>query len=233
MSEAVLSHHAIKINARARCGCTALIVGSFLRRHTILDRILARPDTDPTIRCVTHNTALLAAAHRLYFDTVNKIVESPLRSKLDFHETAGCGCNLFICAARSGDEETFLSFLSLTKWQDSPNTVDCKLGRTALLWASFYGQEPIVRLLLSNPSVDSNHRDKNGNNGLMLAVNSGREEVVRTFLTSPGVNINARNASGDTALSLAMWYGYERIVCLLLARKDVDVSLLDHRFGGQ
>jgi ankyrin repeat protein len=227
MSEAILSHPSIKINARARCGCTALILGSFLRRHTILDRILTRPDTDPTIRCPTHNTAILAAAHRLYFDTVNKIISSPLRSKLDLHETAGCGCNLFICAARSGDEETFLSFLPLTNWQDSPNTVDCKFGRTALLWASFYGQESIVRLLLSDPSVDSNHRDKDGNDGLILAVISGREEVVRTFLASPGVNINARNANGDTALSLAMWYGHERIVHLLLARKDVDVSMLE------
>jgi ankyrin repeat protein len=232
MSEAVLSHHAINVNARSRCGCTAFVVGSFLRRHTILDRILARSDTDPTIRCPTHGTAVLAAAHQLYFDTVNKIISSPLRGKLDFHETAGCGCNLFICAARSGDEETFLSFLSLTNWQDSPNTVDCKFGRTALLWASFYGQESVVQLLISNPVVDSNYRDKDGNNGVTLAVNSGREEVVRTFLASPGVNINTRNRNGDTALSLAVWHGYEKIVRLLLARRDVDVSVLEDRGQG-
>ncbi|KAJ2933235.1 hypothetical protein H1R20_g3834, partial [Candolleomyces eurysporus] len=223
MSEVVLSHRDINISSQARCGCTALIVGSFLRRHTILERILARPDTDPTIRCPTHGTALLAAAHRLYFDTVNQIISSPLRSKLDFHDTADCGCNLFICAARSGDEETFLSFFRLTNWQDSPNIVDCKFGRTALLWASFYGQESIVRLLLSNPSVDSNYRDKDGNSALTLAVNSGHEEVVRIVLASPGININARNGNRDTALSLAVWYGYNRIVHLLLARKDVDV----------
>ncbi|KAJ2933231.1 hypothetical protein H1R20_g3832, partial [Candolleomyces eurysporus] len=223
MSEVVLSHRGININSQARCGCTALIVGSFLRRHNILDRILARPDTDLTIRCPTHGTALLAAAHRLYFDTVNQITSSPLRSNLDFHDTADCGCNLFICAARSGDEETFLSFFQLTNWQVSPNIVDCKFGRTALLWASFYGQESIVRLLLSNPSVDSNYRDKDGNSALTLAVNSGHEEVVRTVLASPGVNINTRNGNGDTALSLAVWYGYKRILRLLLARKDVDV----------
>ncbi|RXW15111.1 hypothetical protein EST38_g10742 [Candolleomyces aberdarensis] len=224
MSKAVLSHRGINMSAQARCGCTALIVGSFLRRHTILDCILTRPDTDPTIRCPTHGTALLAAAHRLYFDTVNQIISSPLRSKLDFHDTADCGCNLFICAARSGDEETFLSFLPLTNWQGSPNIVDCKFGRTALLWASCYGHESVVRLLLSNPSVDSNYRDKDRNNALILAVNSGHEEVVRTFLAFPGVNINARNRNGDTALSLAVWYGYKRIVRLLLARKDVDVK---------
>ncbi|RXW15115.1 hypothetical protein EST38_g10739 [Candolleomyces aberdarensis] len=223
MSEAVLSHRGINMSAQARCGCTALIVGSFLRRHTILDRILARPDTDPTIRCPTHGTALLAAAHRLYFDTVNQIISSPLRSKLDFHDTAVCGCNMFICAARSGDEETFLSFFRLTNWQASPNIVDCKFGRTALLWASFYGQESIVRLLLSNPGVDSNYCDKDGNSVLILAVNSGHEEVVKTILASPGVNINTRNRNGDTALSLAVWYGYKRILRLLLARKDVDV----------
>jgi ankyrin repeat protein len=81
--------------------------------------------------------------------------------------------------------------------------------------------------------VDSNHRDKDGNDGLILAVISGREEVVRAFLASPGVNINARNADGDTALSLAMWYGHERIIHLLLARKDVDVSMLESRLRGQ
>ncbi|RXW18605.1 hypothetical protein EST38_g7250 [Candolleomyces aberdarensis] len=223
ISKTVLSHRDIKINAQAHCGCTALIVGSFLRRHTILDLILARPDTDPTIRCPTHATAILAAAHRLYFDTVNKITSSPLRGKLSFQDTAACGCNLFICAARSGDEEIFLSFLPLTNWEDSPNVVDCKFGRTALLWASSYGQESIVKLLLSSLSIDSNHRDKDGNNALILAVKSGHEEVVRSILASPGVNINARNGNGDTALSLAVWYGHERIIRLLLARKDVDV----------
>ncbi|KAJ2936580.1 hypothetical protein H1R20_g513, partial [Candolleomyces eurysporus] len=219
----ILSHHDIKVNAQGRCGCTALIVGSFLRRHTILDLILARPDTDPTIRCPTHGTAILAAAHQLYFDTVNKIMSSPLCGQLSFQDTAACGCNLFICAARSGDEETLRSFLPLTNWENSPNVVDCKFGRTALLWASFHGQESIVRLLLSNPSINSNYRDKDGNNALILAVNSGHEEVVRSILASPGVNINARNGNGDTALSLAVWYGYERIIRLLLARKDVDV----------
>ncbi|RXW16981.1 hypothetical protein EST38_g8870 [Candolleomyces aberdarensis] len=229
MSKAILSHRSIKINAQTRCGCTALIVGSVLRRHTILDHILAGADTDPTIRCPTHGTAILAAAHRLYFDTVNQIISSPLRNKLHFRDNADCGCNLFICAARSGDEETFLSFLPLTNWEDSPNVVDCKFGRTALLWASFYGQESIVRLLLSEPSVDLNNRDKDGNNALILAVTSGHEEVVRTLLASPGVNINARNRSGDTALSLALWYGYERIVRLVMGKKDVDVSGLEHR----
>ncbi|KAJ2911930.1 hypothetical protein MD484_g8488, partial [Candolleomyces efflorescens] len=233
MSEAILSHHSVKINARARCGCTALIVGSFLRRHTILDRIIARADTDPTICCPTHGTAVLAAAHRLYFDTVNKIISSPLRSKLDLHEAASCGCNLFICAARSGDEETFLSFLPLTNWQESPNIVDCKFGRTALHWASFHGYESAIQLLLSNPVVDLTHRDKHGNDALILAAESGREEVVRSLLASPGIYLNARNANGDTALSSAMWYGHERIVRLLLARNDVDVSLVDSRPGRQ
>ncbi|RXW18603.1 hypothetical protein EST38_g7252 [Candolleomyces aberdarensis] len=230
MFEAVLSHPGIKINAQTRCGCTALIVGSFLRRHTILDRIVARPDTDPTVRCPTHGTAILAAAHQLYFDNFNKIISSPLRSKLDFRDSiASCGCNLFICAARSGDEDTFLSLIPLTSdWQESPNIPDCKFGRTALLWASLYGQDSIVRLLLSNPNVDSNYKDKDGNTALILATRGGFEGVVRALLTqSPGVNVNARDRNGDTALSLAVWHGYEGIIRLLLARKDVDVSVLD------
>ncbi|KAJ2916935.1 hypothetical protein MD484_g3527, partial [Candolleomyces efflorescens] len=226
MSEAILSHHSVKINARARCGCTALIVGSFLRRHAILDRILDRTDTDPTICCPTHSTAVLAAAHRLYLDTVNKITSSSLRSKLDLNETASCGCNLFICAARSGDEDTFLSFLPLTNWQTSPNTVDCKFGRTALLWASVFGHESIIQLLLTNPVVDSNHRDKDGNNGLILAVESGRVEAVRELLAHPGIQINATNRNGDTALSLAVWHGCTTMIDLLLARWDVDLSVL-------
>ncbi|RXW18604.1 hypothetical protein EST38_g7253 [Candolleomyces aberdarensis] len=230
MSKAVLSHRDIKINARTRCGCTALIVGSFLRRHTILDHILARADTDPTIPCSTHGTAILAAAHRLYFDTVNIIISSPLRSKLDFRDSiAGCGCNLFICAARSGDEDTFHSLIPLTSdWQDSPNISDCKFGRTALLWASLYGQPSIVQLLVSNPNVDSNHKDKDGNTALMLATRGGFEEVVRVLLAqSPGIKVNAQNRNGDTALSLAVWHGYEEIIRLLLAGKDVDVRVLD------
>ncbi|RXW11545.1 hypothetical protein EST38_g14309 [Candolleomyces aberdarensis] len=230
MSEAVLSHRGINMSAQARCGCTALIVGSIQRRHTILDRILVRADTDPRISCPAHGTAILAAAHRLYFDTVNKIISSPLRSKLDFCDSiASCGCNLFICAARSGDEDTFLSFIPLiSDWQDSPNIADCKFGRTALLWASLYGQHSIVQLLLLIPNVDLNHKDKDGNTALMLAAESGFEEVVRELLAqSPGIKMNVRNRNGDTALSLAVWYGYEGIIRLLLARNDVDVSVLD------
>ncbi|RXW14277.1 hypothetical protein EST38_g11578 [Candolleomyces aberdarensis] len=230
MSEAVLSHRGINMSAQARCGCTALIVGSILRRHTILDRILVRADTDPRISCPAHGTAILAAAHRLYFDTVDKIISSPLRSKLDFRDSiVSCGCNLFICAARSRDEDTFFSLIPLiSDWQDSPNIADCKFGRTALLWASLYGQHSIVQLLLSNPNVDLNYKDKDGNTALILAAEGGFEEVVRALLAqSPGVKRNVRNRNGDTALSLAVWHGYKGIVRLLLARKDVDVSVLD------
>ncbi|KAJ2934208.1 hypothetical protein H1R20_g2899, partial [Candolleomyces eurysporus] len=215
----LLLHRAdLDVNAPGNCGCTALIWACSLGKWAIVDTLLRRKETTVDVRCPNHGyNALVAAAHRMKFEMVYQLLSYPRGHEMDPNVFAACGCNLLVCASRSGDEDTVHSLLPFTNWRDYPNAQDCKFGRTPLQWASYFGHDSLVQLFLSAPSVSVDHRDKRGNTALMLAASDGHYNVVQILLASPKVtNVHSDfNSTGDTALSLAEWYGHLDIARLL------------------
>jgi ankyrin repeat protein len=207
----------LDVNATGDCSCTALIWASQLCKQTIVNTLLDRDKTAVDVRCFYHgHTALLAAAHRMKFQLVHTLLSHPRSHEINPNAFTNCGCNLLVCASRSGDEDTVRSILPFTNWHEYPNAQDCKFGRTALLWASYFGHDSLVQLFLPQPEVWVDHRDKRGHTALMLAASGGHEDVVRSLLSSSRVNnTHVCDLNGDTALSLAKWYGHKDIVRLL------------------
>ncbi|KAJ2934163.1 hypothetical protein H1R20_g2895, partial [Candolleomyces eurysporus] len=218
--ELLLPRADLDVNAPGNCGCTALIWACSLGKWAIVDTLLSRKETTVDVRCPHHGyNALVAAAHRMKFEMVQQLLSHPRGHEIDPNVFAACGCNLLVCASRSGDEDTVHSLLPFTNWRNDPNTQDCKFGRTAVQWASYFGHDSLVQLFLSEPSVSVDHRDKRGNTALMLAARGGHYNVVQILLASPkvtGTNVHTDcNWNRDTALSLAEWYGHVDIALLL------------------
>lgn len=84
-------------------------------------------------------------------------------------------------------------------------------GLAPLFVAVLLGDAEIVRVLLEQPEVDVNFRDRNGVTALFVAARNGCTEVVREILRHPGVDINAI-VDDRTALQQAAWGGYTDIV---------------------
>ena len=127
------------------------------------------------------------------------------------------------------------------------------LGMTPLIWATRYGREEVVRLLLRKGNIQPDQQDwYNGRTALSWAAENGHEGVVRLFLgrqlvnpKSVGfrwrkavqvvdllfgrryVNPDSSYKSGRTPLSWAAGNGHEGIVKLLLGRNDVDPDTPD------
>ena len=121
------------------------------------------------------------------------------------------------------------------------------LGMTPLIWASKYGREEVVRILLREKRIQPDqHERPYKRTALSWAAGNGREGVVRLFLArqfiNPGgvgrqwgksarvvnhlfseryVNPNRPSKYGRTPLQWAVENGHEGIVKLLLERKDV------------
>ena len=87
-------------------------------------------------------------------------------------------------------------------------------GNTALILASQYGHEEIVKLLLDK-GPDVNQSIQNGNTALILASWQGHEETVKLLLDK-GADVNQTNQDRNTALILASQFGREETVKLLL-----------------
>ena len=77
------------------------------------------------------------------------------------------------------------------------NAVDTKEW-TALHWASSNGKAGAVRILLAQPGVDCNPRNKNGATPLMVAVACGKAECVRVMVRDRRVELDTVANSGTT-----------------------------------
>ncbi|KAJ2917556.1 hypothetical protein MD484_g2836, partial [Candolleomyces efflorescens] len=235
IAEKLLLQDGIDVNASGSCGCTALTWATQLCKGTIINTLLERDDTAIDVRCFHHgHTALLAAAHQMKFQLVHKLLTHPRSHEINANAFAACGCNVFVSASRSGDEDTVRSILSLVDWREYPNVQDCKFGRTALLWASYFGHNSLVQLFLCQQEVAVDHRDRQGHTALMLAASGGHEDVVRSLLSSSRVsNVHVCNWNGDTALTLAEWYGHKNIAKLLGLIPGTIAVMSEERERGQ
>jgi len=87
--------------------------------------------------------------------------------------------------------------------------------KSALLYeASSSGEEEVVRILLSDPSININYSDYSGETALIKAVQRGKGSVVRILLDQKGIDVDAVDDSGRSALDYAKRYENQEIVKL-------------------
>jgi len=164
------------------------------------------------------------------------------------------GFSVLHCVSYFGITDVANTLIEMNRWD--VNQKD-GMGMTPLIWASRYGHEEVVRLLLRKKHIQPDQQDTNsGRTALSWAAGNGHEGVVRLFLgprfvnpTSIGrrwgkarrvadllfgrryVNPDSSSSSGRTPLSWAAWSGHEGIVKLLLGREDVNPNTPDTKYG--
>ncbi len=87
--------------------------------------------------------------------------------------------------------------------------------RTALLWASWNGREPVVRFLIGKGS-DVNARDSDSMTSLMWAARFGHADVIALLLAAKARDTDRDRGLGYTPLMWAAWKGNDESVRLLL-----------------
>lgn len=106
----------------------------------------------------------------------------------------------------------------------NPNTVYIYNVYTPLTYAVLVNNVRLFDLLLSEPSVDVNLRDKSGRTPLTCAVEKNRKDMVKRLLKCERLNVRALNANSESALDIAIEDNMEDIVSLLLETEGIDIN---------
>jgi len=145
--------------------------------------------------------------------------------EIEERERLSTGFTGLHCAAFMGIDEIAEALLDMRDWV--ADEVDHH-GCTPLMWASMYGHEGIIRLLLEKMGASLNKKDTScGQTPLSWASEAGNEGVVELLLKWEEVIPDSRDNSGRTPLSYGAEAGSEGIVKLLLQRKEVNPESLD------
>ncbi len=98
-------------------------------------------------------------------------------------------------------------------------------GYTALVLASYNGQQSTTALLLDHGAAVDGARDAQGNTALMGVCFKGYLPIAQTLIDA-GAEVNRPNGVGQTALMMAALFNQGAIIDLLLAN-GADASLTD------
>lgn len=90
---------------------------------------------------------------------------------------------------------------------------------------AYFGHEPLVRLLLSDPDVEPNKTNDHGSTAFLQACAGGKVSVVKLLLSDKRVNTNIVNRYGFTALIIAASKNHSSVVKLLLDDGRVDPNV--------
>jgi len=124
--------------------------------------------------------------------------------------------------------EIMVPLLKVYKWD--LNATD-EYGMTASLWATYWGYDAIVKLLLEQQGVDPCSTKHSGNALLLCAAWAGRGPVVQMLLERNDINPDTTDEGGRTPLSWATWpiylepcteEGCARAVTILLEPNEVN-----------
>jgi ankyrin repeat protein len=115
-------------------------------------------------------------------------------------------------AARDGDRGTLAAYFKADRPVNEPNA----RGDTLLTVAAYSGQPEAVKLVLAQPKVDVDARNKMGLTALAAAAYRGHVGIAKQ-LVSAKADVNAASPSGQTALMFAALTGRTEMVDYLLS----------------
>jgi len=87
---------------------------------------------------------------------------------------------------------------------------------------------PVTKLILTQPYADYNLQDNYGDTVLMLSIEMDNLDLTKFLLDQPFIKVNVTNNYGESALSIAMEYKREEAIEELLNCKDIDVNCIDN-----
>jgi ankyrin repeat protein len=127
---------------------------------------------------------------------------------------------LWFDAARMGRDDVIPALLAAGV---DIEVTDAK-GYTALVLASYNGQQSTTALLLEHGAAVDGAHDAQGNTALMGVCFKGYLPIAR-LLIDAGAAVNRRNGVGQTALMMAALFDQGEIIDLLLANSaDAEVT---------
>ena len=105
-------------------------------------------------------------------------------------------------------------------------------GWTALMHAVRNGHNPIVKLLLDHPAVQTNEKTNSGWTALHFSAWKNNAEGARMLLLHPGFNSpNSTNNCGETALMWAVINYKKKFLHELVKHECVILDLREEAFG--
>ena len=108
--------------------------------------------------------------------------------------------------------------------EDAWRTNNVMSVATPLAWASSRGLAPLVRILLSSPSIDPNRVDAKGATALIIASLRDHADVVQALAEHQLIDLTHGDAAGNTALHSACSLGAVRATEVLLACEGICVN---------
>ncbi|CAI6095091.1 unnamed protein product [Clonostachys chloroleuca] len=109
----------------------------------------------------------------------------------------------------------------------NPDARDWWYSQTPLTWAAQAGQEEIVKILLSQPIVDPNSKDRINQTPLLVAAKGGFLGVVKILLSTKGIEPDVKDVDDQTPLAWAAAGGEDEVVQLLVSTPGVNVESRD------
>lgn len=127
--------------------------------------------------------------------------------------------NAFIGAAIKGDIQKITSLSRKVNLETKDEN-----GKTALMYALFFGYSSIVNFLLSKGAL-INATDSDGRTALMYACRAGQKEIVELLLKK-GADIRLKDDTGKNALMYAS-LSYHKTIdeALVPADEDMDITV--------
>lgn len=185
------------------------------RAKFLFDRWIERPLEDGTIRTTEKERHRFFVDHSAVIEAMNEVkagksdkvvisVDAVSNDSLTFDQED---------ALIQGDIEQVERFL------DEGTQVDARdaEGITALMYASYHGQESIVNLLIERGANINASEYVDGRTALMDSSINGQSEMVELLLNR-GADINAKSNTGWTALMWAVERKRNEVVALLVER---------------
>ena len=101
-------------------------------------------------------------------------------------------------------------------------------NRTGLMYAVWKNHNPVVRLLLEQPTVDLNCIGQSGKTALHFAAFGDNVEGVQMLLADPRLNnVNPKNICGQTPVMFAMSWKKVNALRKLVNHPSVDLDTRD------
>ena len=185
------------------------------RAKFLFDRWIERPLEDGTIRTTEKEK------HRFFVDR-SAVIEAMNEVKAGNSDKVVIPVDAVSNDSLTFDQEDALiqgDIEQVERFLDEGTQVDARdaEGITALMYASYHGQESIVNLLIERGANINASEYVDGRTALMDSSINGQSEMVELLLNR-GADINAKSSTGWTALMWAVERKHNEVVDLLVDR---------------
>ena len=178
------------VNATNKAGVTALLRGATFEDKA---RLLVAKGADVKVHSKLGNTALILAARKTGNSRTVKLL---LDKGSDVNAMNVFGATALIAAAAAEDMDSVRLLLDAgANVNAGPNDFIWGGGRSALMWAAFYGNEPLLKLLLERGAKDGT--------AAMIQAGWGGHAGVAQLLLDAGAQVDPRAVANYTPLHWA------------------------------